>query len=151
MRQFSKLFELTKEMQVTFEELKMVFITVPILQHYNADLPVWLETDTLGFAISGILSQQVTKDNPEAKHWHPITFWSRQILLAEQNYHTWQHKLLAIVMACKYWQHYLDGADALVDILSDHRNLRNFMIIKELTGRLAWWWELLSSFHINIV
>ena len=71
---FSKLFELTKEMQATFKELKMVFTTMPILQHYNTNLPVWLETDISSFPISGILSQQVTEDDLEAKHWHPITF-----------------------------------------------------------------------------
>ena len=128
-----------------------MFTTAPILWHYNTNLLVRLETDVSGFTISGILSQQVTGDDPEAKHWHPITFWSRQMLPAEWNYHTGQHELLAIVMACKHWWHYLDGADTLVNVLSDHGNLRNFMTMKELTGRLAWWWELLSGFRINIV
>ena len=129
----------------------MAFTTTPILQHYDTDLLVWLETDISGFTISRILSQQVTGDNPRAKHWHPIMFWSRQILLTEWNYHMGQHELLAIVMVCKHWQHYLDGADTLVDVLSNHRNLHNFITMKELTGRLAWWWELLSSFRINVV
>ena len=39
----------------------------------------------------------------------------------------------------------------LVNILSDHGNLHNFMTTKELMGKLAWWWELLSDFQINIV
>ena len=69
----------------------------------------------------------------------------------EWNYHAGQMKLLAIMMVCKHWCHYLDGVDAPVNILSDHGNLRNFMTIKELMGRLAWWWELLSGFWINIV
>ena len=52
---FSKVFELTKEMRTTFKELKVAFTTVPVLQHYNANLPVRLETDTSGFAILRIL------------------------------------------------------------------------------------------------
>ena len=60
------------------------------------------------------------------------------MLPIEQNYHTGQMELLAIVMACKHWHHYLDGVDALVNILSDHGNLRNFMMMKELMGRLVW-------------
>ena len=71
---FLKLFELTKEVQATFKELKMAFTTAPVLWHYNTNLPVWLETDISGFTISRILSQQVTGDDPGAKHWHPITF-----------------------------------------------------------------------------
>ena len=148
---FSKAFELTKEARTTFEELKVAFMTAPVLQHYNANLPVRLETDASSFAISRILSQQNNEESPEKCHWHPVAFWSRQMLPAEWNYHTGQTELLAIVMVCKHWCHYLDGADAPVNILSDHGNLRNFMTMKELTGRLAQWWELLSGFRINIV
>ena len=35
----------------------MAFTTTPILWHYNTNLPVRLETDASGFAISGILSE----------------------------------------------------------------------------------------------
>ena len=69
----------------------------------------------------------------------------------EWNYHAGQTELLAIMMACKYWHHYLDGADAPVNILSDYSNPRNFMTMKELTGRLAQWWELLLGFWINVI
>ena len=65
---FSKMFKLTKEVCTTFEELKVAFMTVPVLWHYNADLPVKLEIDTSGFAILGILSQQNNKDTPEKCH-----------------------------------------------------------------------------------
>ena len=148
---FSKAFELTKEVRTTFEELKVAFTTVPVLQHYDANLPVRLETDASGFTILGILSQQNNKESPEKCHWHPVAFWSCQMLPAEWNYHARQTELLAIMMACKHWHHYLDGADAPVNILSDHGNLRNFMMVKELMGRLAQWWELLSGFRINVV
>ena len=148
---FSKVFKLTKEARTAFKELKVAFTTAPVLWHYNANLPVRLETDTSSFTILGILSQQNNKESPEKCHWHPVAFWSCQMLPAEQNYHAGQMELLAIVMACKHWHHYLDSADAPVNILSDHSNLRNFMTMKELMGRLAQWWELLSGFWINVV
>ena len=138
-RHFSKAFELTKEAHTTFKELKVAFTTVLVLWYYNANLPVRLETDASSFAISGILSQQNNEKSPEKCHWHPMAFWSCQILSVEWNYHAGQRELLAIMMACKYWHHYLDGVDALVNIFSDHSNLRNFMTIKELMGRLAQW------------
>ena len=134
---FSKTFELTKEARTTFEELKVAFTTAPVLQHYNADLPVRLETDASGFAILRILSQQNNEESPEKCHWHPMAFWSCQMSPVEWNYHAGQTELLAIMMVCKHWHHYLDSADALVNILSDHGNLRNFMTMKELMGRLA--------------
>ena len=151
MGHFSKTFKLTKEVRITFEELKVAFTTVPVLQHYNTNLPVRLETDASSFAILRILSQQNNEKSPEKCHWHPVAFWSCQISPVEWNYHARQMELLAIVMVCKHWHHYLDGADALVNIFSDHSNLHNFMMMKELMGRLAWWWELLSGFWINVV
>ena len=148
---FSKMFKLTKEVHTTFEELKVAFTTAPILWHYNTNLPVRLETDTSSFTILGILSQQNNEESPEKCHWHPVAFWSCQMLPTEWNYHARQMELLAIMMACKHWHHDLDSVDAPVNILSDHSNLHNFMTMKELMGRLAWWWELLLGFRINIV
>ena len=148
---FSKVFELTKEVCTTFEELKVAFTTAPVLWHYNTNLPVRLETDTSSFAILGILSQQNNEESPEKYHWHPMAFWSCQMLPMEWNYHAGQTELLAIVMACKHWCHYLDSADTSINILSDHSNLHNFMTMKELMGRLAQWWELLLGFQINII
>ena len=148
---FSKMFKLTKEMRATFKELKVAFTTAPVLWHYNTNLLVRLETDTSGFAILGILSQQNNEESPEKCHWHPVAFWSHQMLPAEWNYYAGQTELLAIMMVCKHWCHYLDSADVPVNILSDHSNLHNFMTTKELTGRLAWWWELLLGFQINVV
>ena len=148
---FSKVFKLTKEVRTTFEELKVAFTTAPVLWHYNTNLPVRLETDASSFAILGILSQQNNEESLEKCHWHPMAFWPCQMLPVEWNYHAGQMELLAIMMACKHWHHYLDGVDTPVNILSDHGNLRNFMTMKELMGRLAWWWELLLGFQINIV
>ena len=53
---FSKMFELTKEMHTTFEELKVAFTTAPVFWHHNTNLPVRLKTDTSGFTILRILS-----------------------------------------------------------------------------------------------
>ena len=99
---FSKVFKLTKEVRTTFKELKVAFTTAPVLWHYNANLPVRLETDASSFTISGILSQQNNEESPEKCHWHPMAFWSCQMLPAERNYHSGQTELLAIVMVCKH-------------------------------------------------
>ena len=71
---FSKVFKLTKEVRTTFKELKVAFTTAPVLQHYNTNLPVRLETDASGFTILGILSQQNNEESPEKCHWHPVAF-----------------------------------------------------------------------------
>ena len=54
---------------------------------------------------------------------------------AERNYGTGEQELLAIVMACKQWRHYLEGAKHPIELLTDHANLVTFMTTKALTGR----------------
>ncbi len=46
--------------------------------------------------LSAILSQLF-----EDGLWHPVAFWSRKMIAAEQNYETHDQELLAIVMAFK--------------------------------------------------
>jgi hypothetical protein len=70
---------------------------------------------------------------------------------AEWNYAVGDQKMLAIVMSCRYWRHYLEGARHPVEVLTDHHNLQRFMTTKSLMGQQALWWETLSGYNLNIV
>jgi len=52
-----------------------------------------VETDASGHAIGGVLSQE------QDGKWRPITFLSRKMQPAEQNYEIYDKELLAIVEA----------------------------------------------------
>jgi len=52
-----------------------------------------VETDALGYAIKGVLSQE------QDGKWKPIAFLSRTMQPAEQNYEIYNKELLAIVEA----------------------------------------------------
>jgi hypothetical protein len=56
---------------------------------------------------------------------------------AKCNYTVSDQEMLAIVMSCRYWQHYLEGARHLVEVLTDHHNLQRFMTTKSRMGRQA--------------
>ena len=85
------------------------------------------------------------------QHWHPVIFWSRRVQPAEQNYSVGEQELLAIVILCKYWHHYLESIRYLFTVLTDHENLKWFLTKKSLTGCKTHWWEALSVFDINII
>jgi hypothetical protein len=70
---------------------------------------------------------------------------------AERNYAVGDQEMLAIVMSCHHWRHYLEGARHPVEVLTDHHNLQRFMTTKSLTGRQVRWWETLSGYNLNIV
>ena len=63
-------FILTKYAEISFHQLRSAFTTAPMLRHFDPLLFIRMETDTSGFAILGILSQQ----HPETGHWHPVAF-----------------------------------------------------------------------------
>ena len=77
-----------------------------MLQHYNPELPIRLETNASDAALEGILSQ-LQKDT---NRWHPIAFFSRQFKGAEVYYSTPNKELIAIVECFKYWCYYLEGS-----------------------------------------
>jgi hypothetical protein len=140
-------FNWTPEIQSAFDELKLRFTSAPILRHFDPALPIYLFTDSSGFALSGILCQI----DPGDKRLHPIAFWSRKCLPAECNYHTHDRELLAIVMAMKHWRHYLEGPQHPVTVYTDHKNLQAFMTTKILNRRQARWAEMLAEYNFIVV
>lgn len=63
-----------------FNELKRLFTSAPILQHFNPDKPIFVETDASDFAIAGVLNQTGDDNLP-----HPVVFHSRKLKPAEVN------------------------------------------------------------------
>ncbi len=155
----------TLAMKPSFAEHRDAFTKALVFAHFDPARPIRLETDASGFAIAGIISQQqddvcegadgtaraTGKGCVNKGHWHPVAFWSRSMSPAERNYAIGDQEMLAIVMSCHYWRHYLEGARHPVEVLTDHHNPQRFMTTKSLTGRQARWWETLSGYNLNIV
>ena len=104
-----------------FIQLRKVFTKAPILRHFDLERYIRIETDALGYTISGVLSQKtldhldhlnqlfsnhVTHKNldlisskSKIGQWHLIAFFSRKIIPAETWYNTHNQELLAIIEA----------------------------------------------------
>ncbi len=117
-----------------FQMLKDCFKDAPLLQHFDPEKPIRLETDASGFGISGVLSQPC---DPQSERivWKPVAFYSRKLSPAERNYITGDSEMLAIVAAFGEWRHYLESPAYTVRVLCDHHNLQTFMTIKSLNRR----------------
>ena len=120
-----------------FDQLKQAFMTAPILSHYDPAAPLRVETDASAFALAGILSQ--LQEHGGQKEWHPIAFHSRKLIPAEQRYETHDQELLAIVDSFQHWRHYLEGAPQVIQVLTDHNNLKGWRNVTTLTKRQARW------------
>jgi hypothetical protein len=104
-------------MKRSLAELRNAFTKAPVLAHFDPANSIHLKTNALGFAITGIISQQQdkvcggvegatrgAKRNKSAGkgHWHQVAFWSRSMSPAEQNYTVGDLEILAIVMSCRH-------------------------------------------------
>ena len=120
---------LTSKAKKAFNCLRQAFTKAPILQHFDPEYHIRIETNTSGYAIGGVLSQltpnQVTLDDTIRSNvdWHPVAYFSRKMIPAEIRYETYNGELLAIVETFKTWQHYLKGCKHKVLVFTDDNNL----------------------------
>ena len=129
-----------------FDKLREIFITISILIHFNFKLRIRMKIDASNFAIANILSQLQKNEQ-----WHLITFWFKKMISIERDYKIYDQEFLVIVMTFKQWRYYVKENVYLVEVLTDHNNLREFMNVKELNSRQTRWAMKLISFDFIIV
>ena len=133
---------LTLGARKAFNCLRLRFTKTLILRHFDLKCYIWIETDALGYAIRGILSQLASRTSPDRVviktnlgQWQPIAFFLKKMIPAEIRYKTYNSKLLAIVKVFLIWRHYLEDCKHEILVLTDHNNLRRFMDTKSLSSR----------------
>ena len=117
----------TPEAQTSFDNLKQLFLSKPILQLPDFSKPFAIATDASRNTSSAILLQ--TDSNGD---WHPCSYLSQTFSPAERNYDIYDKKLLAIIRALKSWRHYLHGSPFPVQVFTDHKNLTYFCEAQKL-------------------
>ena len=138
-------FQWNREANDAFEELKKKFTQAPILQTFDPERQIVLETDASDYAIGMCISQY-----DEEGRLKPVAFHSRKLQPAEQHYEIHDKELLAIVAAFSEWRVYLEGTKYPVKVFTDHKNLLYFTTTKDLNRRQVRWSELLSTFNFVI-
>jgi RNase H-like domain found in reverse transcriptase len=131
--------------KLAFLTLKQAFISAPVLTHYKPGCLLVIETDASDYALAAILSQ--VEFNGEI---HLVTYLSRTFSDTELNYDTHDKELMAIYEAFKAWQHYLEGTEVPIDVVTDHKNLEYFCTTRILSRRQARWSTFLSGFNMVI-
>ena len=118
----------------------------PVLMMPDQMKPFQIEMDASKYATGAVLTQlDLNRDR------HPISFISKTLSPAEQNYEIYDRELLAIIHALEEWQHYIQGSTHTTVILSDHKNLTYYHEAKNLTRQQAQWSLYLSEFDVKLV
>ena len=135
-------FDWTKQCEDSFDFLKQLLVTSPILAYPIHNQPYILDTDASYFGVGAVLSQE--QDGQE----RPIGYYSRTLSKSERNYCVTRKELLAVVQGIKHFHHYLYGTSFL--IRTDHGALKWLLNFKEPEGQIARWFQFLSTYNFTI-
>jgi hypothetical protein len=134
------------EQQIAFDTLKATFISAPVLACFDVDRDVIVEMDTSDYVSTGVLSQY-DDDNV----LHPVAYFSKKHSPTECNYEIYDKELMASIQAFKEWRPELQSIINPIHVLSDHKDLKYFMMTKLLNRCQARWSQFLSQFNFKIV
>lgn len=98
-----------------FSTIKQALAEVSLLSHPHTDVPTNIMTDASDTAVGAVLQQQINDE------WKPIAFFSKRLKPAETRYSTFDRELLAIYLAIKHFQHFVEGRQ--FQVLTDHKPL----------------------------
>lgn len=122
----------------SFNTLKTLLTSDPILTSPDFSKPFVLSTDASNFALGAVLSQGN----------HPVCYASRTLNDHERNYSTIEKELLAVVWSVKYFRTYLYGRKFTVR--TDHKPLVWLHSLKEPNMKLQRWKIMLNEYDFNV-
>ncbi|XP_048747335.2 uncharacterized protein K02A2.6-like [Ostrea edulis] len=102
-----------EKQQQSFDQLKSVLISAPVLKYFNPDEDITLSVDASSTGLGACILQ----------NGQPVAYASRSLNKSERNYAQIEKELLAIVFACKKFHQYIYGQNIHVE--SDHKPLES--------------------------
>ena len=91
------------------------------------------KANSFNYATGAVFSQK-SKMNYK---WHLVVFFSKFLFSIKCNYKIHDKGILAIIWTLKEWWHILKGILNSVEIWTDYKNLKYFMIAKKLNCKQA--------------
>lgn len=135
----------SKQSEYTFQSLKELFSTVPVLVQPDPHCQFVVEVDASDVDVGVVLSQWA-----EDGRLHPCAFFSQRLSTAERNYDVGNRELSAVKLALKEWRHWLEGMEQLFLVWTDHNNLAYIQTAKRLNSQQAEWALFFCCFHFTL-
>jgi hypothetical protein len=141
------IFNWNEACKIAFELLKRTVIEASILAHFDLKKQIYVENNSFDFVSAEVLSQM--RENDEL---HSVTLFSKNLASIECNYEIYDKELLTIVRCFEQWRFELlfTESDVSIKVLTNHKNLKYFMITKQLNRRQNKWAQFLANTHFVI-
>lgn len=136
-------FHWSKECQESFEKVKLLMCSEPILKIFDPESQIVIYTDASKKGVGAVLKQK--NENGQDK---PVAYFSKKLSESQKKRKPIYLECLAVVEAVKYWQHWLMGKEFLV--YSDHKPLENLNIKARTDEELGDLTYYLSQYNLKI-
>ncbi len=123
------LFAMTLKARKAFERLKAIFVNAFILKHYDWDADLCMKINTSNHEVEDVLSQKSKTDQ-----WYFIIYYNYKFKEVEVWWNTHDKELYTIIFDFKNWWHYLQSSKRLICVITNHNNLRYFMMMKKFNA-----------------
>jgi len=133
-----------KEQKDAFHALKKSLSEMIHLRILNLTCKKILKIDTSDFTVGACLYQ--IKDEQQRL----IVYWSRKLSELKKRYEIHNKELLVIVKALQDWRSYFTDTEKSIQIYTDHKNLRNFVTMKQLNQWQVCWIKQLINYKFQI-
>jgi hypothetical protein len=133
-----KKFQWTKEYERSFQKLKQLLTSAPILRIADPNEDLIVCTDACKKGLGGVLS----------KNGFVVCYESRKLKEHERIYATHDLELETIVHTLNKWRHYLMGKR--FELRTNHYGLKYLFDQRTLNSRQSRWLEFLSEYDFDI-
>ena len=141
----NQLFEWISECQDSFESLKNALFKASVLAHFDPDRKTVLKINAFQYITGGVLFQYSDDDSLCS-----VTFYSKNMLSTECNYHIYDKELLIIIKCLKNWRFELEMICDPFEVLTDNQILKYFKTVQKLFFKQCCYLNLISDFDFHI-
>lgn len=139
-------YEWTVEAETSFNNLRTLLATAPVLQMADFQRPFTLQVDACDVGLGAVLLQR----SPDTDLLHPVCYYSAKFKKHQRNYSTIEKECLALIMALDKFGFFLNDSPHPIDVNTDHNPLRFVHRMKNHNQRLMRWALTLQPYDIRI-
>ena len=142
-------FKWTEECKITFEWLKTLMCSHPILQQLDYTKAFFLATDASAYSVGAVLLQE-GEINPHTQKpmLCPVTYYSATFTPTQCNYNIYKQEFLGVYMPLMKYRPHLAATETPVTILTDHANLLHWKLPWKVNQWVAQWFSDLQDFNL---
>lgn len=138
-------FKWSEECQMSFEKIKAILISSPVLSAPDFSSPFILAVDASDTGAGAVLLQT---DINGFKH--PVCFFSRKFNQHQLGYSTFVKEALAFVLALQHFDVYIGSVSYPLIVYTDHNPLLFVSRMKNHNQQLMRWSLFLQTFQLDI-